>query len=96
MHARTCTHTSEPNVLYSKYANLQYANTREHMGLIGSAVTKQHLHKHTHANEFYRGSVACGGGLSSPAHILFPDQTRARLFREAARSLIKDHTVPKK
>lgn len=36
----------------------------------------------THANELYRGSVVCGNGPSSPAHILFPDLTSARLFRE--------------
>lgn len=50
MHAHTQarSHTSEPNVLYSKcHGNLQHANTREHMDLIGSASTKQHVHKHT-------------------------------------------------
>lgn len=32
---------------------------------------------------------------SSPAHILFPDWTRARLFREAAWPLIKDYSDTK-
>lgn len=76
VHTQMHSHISEPNVLNSKcYANLQYVNTREHMDLIGSAVTKQHVHKHTcKCGMWQRPEFACPHPVSRP--------TRARLFRK--------------
>lgn len=83
MHTHRRAHT-QVSTMFSIVNATQICSMQTHVNTwIWSEVRRQsNTCTNTHANELYRGSVVCGNGPSSPAHILFPDLTSARLFRE--------------